>query len=234
MRALVALAVVVIPVLAQPSAAARIDHILLGVPDLERTLEDLSKVLGVTPVYGGKHPGGTHNALLSLGPHTYLELIALQPGVKGSEVGEDDLAKLTRPEPVGWAVSAPDLASLRRRLARAGFEVDPHPRGSRTTPAGTVLHWQTFGLRADLQGAPFFIDWSKATPHPASTSPAGCTLASFKLISPDAKRLERLRSALDLEVVIVEGPALAYTLTLDCPEGPVTFRTTAGDPTKVF
>src|SRR5688572_11066079 len=78
-----------------------IDHILIGVPDLERTVDDLAKALGVRPVYGGKHPRGTHNALLSLGPHTYLEFIALQPGVAGADIGMGGLVGLTRPVPVG-------------------------------------------------------------------------------------------------------------------------------------
>ena len=53
--------------------AAQVDHILLGIDDLDRGMEQFEKLTGVRPVYGGKHPRGTHNALVSLGNGTYLE-----------------------------------------------------------------------------------------------------------------------------------------------------------------
>ncbi len=106
----------------QPSIV--IDHILIGVPDLDRTVDDLAKALGVRPVYGGKHPRGTHNALLSLGGHTYLEFIALQPGVAGADIGMDDLVGLSKPVPIGWAVAAPSTPALRGALARSDFSTE--------------------------------------------------------------------------------------------------------------
>jgi hypothetical protein len=162
---------------------ARIDHILLGVPDRTLATAELEKLFGVRPVYGGKHPRGTHNALLSLGPRLYLELIALQPGASGTAIGTNDLEKLSKPEPIGWAVSGTSLA-VRESLTKAGFDLAAPEPGSRTTPSGSVLKWQTFDLRTAVQGAPFFIEWSADTPHPATTSPSGCTLVSFQIASP--------------------------------------------------
>ena len=49
------------------ASAAQIDHVILGIDDLDRGVKAFEAATGVKPVYGGKHPGGTHNALVSLG-----------------------------------------------------------------------------------------------------------------------------------------------------------------------
>src|SRR5947209_6676597 len=59
---------------------ARIDHVILGAADLDRGVAVFERMTGVRPVYGGKHPGGTHTALVSLGGRTYLEIVAVEPG----------------------------------------------------------------------------------------------------------------------------------------------------------
>ncbi len=60
---------------------SRIDHIILGVNDLQKGIEEFERRTGVKAVYGGAHPGrGTHNALASLGePGSYLEILAPNP-----------------------------------------------------------------------------------------------------------------------------------------------------------
>jgi len=199
-----------------------IDHILIGVADLDRGIEELTKATGVRPLYGGKHPRGTHNALLSLGGHRYLELIALQPDA-ASVPGMDELRSLTEPTPIGWAVSAGDMTSLQRDLKRAGIAVSKPADGSRVTPAGSTLRWQTAGLVKEVQAAPFFIAWAAGTPHPSTTSPSGCTLASFGIASPDAKSLQSLITALDLKVAVMKDRKASYYVTLDCPKGNVRF-----------
>jgi hypothetical protein len=210
---------------AEPSPSIGIDHILIGVPNLDHTVDDLAKALGVRPIYGGKHPRGSHNALLSLGPRTYLEFIALQPGVAGADIGMGDLDGLTKPVPVGWAVAAPTVTSLRASLARSDFALSEPEPGSRTTPAGEVLQWQALGLKTEPAGAPFFIVWSPETRHPSATSPPGCKLVSLQVTTPDSKQLLALSSALALPVQVLHGPAVRFSVGLDCPTGPVTFRT---------
>lgn len=199
---------------------AQIDHILLGIDDLARGIDSFEQLTGVRPVYGGKHPGGTHNALVSLGDGTYLEILALQPDVAPPQeyAGLEQLRKLT---PIGWAVSAKDSAQLRGRLTAAGLAVTEPNTGSRTTPAGATLSWQTFGLKDNFAEAPFFIVWSARSPHPSTTSPTGCKLQSWRIAAQSRKNLEKLRTALELQVDVAEASATSLRLSLNCPKGPV-------------
>jgi len=206
-----------------PQNQPHVDHVLLGAADLDRATEMVAKATGVRPAFGGKHPRGTQNALLSLGGGSYLEIIALQPGAK-APAGFSDLAKLETPALIGWAVSGGDLESLRHRLEQGGFQLTPPEPGSRITPAGTTLNWQTFNVAHEFAQAPFFIVWSAGTPHPSTTSPAGCKLRDFVVAGPDLTDLKRLKSTLALRVDLAASPKPGFTLRLDCPKGPVTFK----------
>jgi hypothetical protein len=224
MKSLILLSVLVVaPAMAGPNPHARIDHIILGAADLDRATRAFELMTGVRPVYGGKHPSGTHNALVSLGSQTYLEIIAAQPG---SPV-PDWLPNLADPDdltPVGFAVTADDGVALRRDLVAAGFMLTESRPGARTTPSGATLNWQTFRFAGDIKQMPFFILWTPETQHPSATSPSGCKLERFAIASPDSERLNRMRIALDLPVAVTDGSKLAMTLELTCPKGRVVFK----------
>ena len=52
-----------------------IDHLVIMVQDLDRAAKDYER-LGFTVVAGGKHPVGSHNALIAFADGSYLEIIA--------------------------------------------------------------------------------------------------------------------------------------------------------------
>jgi Glyoxalase-like domain len=198
-----------------------IDHVIVGIADLEQGIRLLTELTGVTPERGGQHPGrGTQNALLSLGPRTYLELLA--PAGEPSEEMKF-LAGLQKLTPIGWAIGARDLDATKSRLEAADFRVSAPRDGSRVRPDGQVLRWRTAALE-DVPGdlTPFLIEWSAQTPHPATTSPAGCTLESLEIGGPKIESLAKLVTELRLGATVHDGTAPELSLTLDCPAGRVT------------
>jgi len=187
-----------------------VDHVVLGISDLDRGIRELESLTGVRAVYGGEHPDrGTHNALVSLGADTYVEIIAPRAGaVVSADLA--NLAKLEHLTPVGWAVGA-----SRAQVERSGVEATAPRAGSRRQPSGNVLHWETFELAQPLDNAPFFIRWRDAAQHPAKTSPGGCSLGGIGFDDPKADELTRVIRALGFEFPVASGPA-AMRVTLQC------------------
>jgi hypothetical protein len=172
-----------------------LDHLLLGCRDLDEGIGFVEKQTGVRPAMGGVHPGrGTRNALLSLGPLHYLEVIAPDPAQTGIPTGRAELPamlrQLTAPALVDWAVHTSDIAGVAERWRKAGVAFHGPTPGARARPDGKMLHWQTLNLDNDRDGLmPFFIQWGAATVHPSVDAPAGCRLESFAVVGPDGVAL---------------------------------------------
>jgi len=131
-----------------------IDHVAIVVNDLESAIGSYTRA-GFTVVRGGKHPIGTHNALIAFADGSYLELIAfLKPNTghpwqialeKGSGIVDfcmatDDLAA--------------DVESMRRAGARFG---NPYPL-TRDRPDGYHLSWVLATSEPPFNGqVPFLI-----------------------------------------------------------------------------
>lgn len=157
-----------------------LDHILLGCSDLEKGIAHLEALSGFRAVPGGSHPGrGTRNALLKLGPHSYLEIIAPDPQQE-SLAWFPQLATLSEPQLVAYAVRHPDLQAHAAVLREKGIVcLGPTP-GSRARPDGKLLRWKTLTYQDDRGGLlPFFIEWDEHSPHPSSDAPGALALLSF-------------------------------------------------------
>ena len=185
-----------------------IDHIVYAVPDLESGMTDIETLLGVRPVPGGRHPDfGTHNALLSLGPATYLEIIAPDPSLAVPDQGRafgitDDQA----PGILTWALRVEAIQSLADKARIAGIELGPIEAGSRQKPDGSVLSWQLSSPTAMLlDGAiPFLISWGD-TPHPATTAPGGGELVEFRIEHPEADKVREALTVLGVDITVTEA-----------------------------
>ncbi len=216
-----------VPMQTQPSV--KIDHIILGINDLERGVEEFSRLTGVRPAFGGVHPGrGTHNALASLGDGSYVEIVALNPA-EPSQAGATNpmagLAGMTSLTPIGWAISSTDLAALKTQAEAAGVTTTQVSPGARRLPDGSTLKWMTVGVTQPAHDwAPFFIQWTDPALQPARTAPGGCTLTSVALADPSPDALKTLFSAVGFDMAVTQAEQARMTVTMQCPKGTVTFQ----------
>jgi catechol 2,3-dioxygenase-like lactoylglutathione lyase family enzyme len=99
-----------------------IDHILVAVEDLDKSVEDYSIVFGFGPAWQGSHPSlGTKNALFPL-ENMYLELITKEDeGPLGEFIGEH--LKKNGESVFGLALETDDIVKAKKKLS-ASFKVD--------------------------------------------------------------------------------------------------------------
>ena len=190
-----------------------LDHILLGASSLDYGVSWLEERSGVRAAIGGVHPGrGTRNALLSLGPRRYLEIIAPDPQQSGANNEMvNHLRTIQEPRLVGWAAHTNDLNAVVQKAAAEGIAVENPRDGSRTRPDGKTLRWKSFGLKEDYAGVlPFFIEWGANSVHPSQDAPAGCSLQHFFVESPAVKEVRSVAAklGLDLDVKQAKKPFL--------------------------
>ena len=194
-----------------------LDHVILAVPSLTWGIEEFTRLTGIEPRRGGRHPGrGTENALVSLGAGHYLELLApVTPAAASAPA---------RMAPMGWALHTRDLPALIERVKAKGFQILGPVPGSRRTPDNTLLQWRTAATGGKgLEAAPFFIEWASGTPHPSTTSPGGCSLAALELTLPDTTRMHDFLITAGFVPTLRTGRSAALRITLECPKGRVTF-----------
>jgi Glyoxalase-like domain len=204
-----------------------VDHIVQGVEDLQAGIDDLAERLGVRAAHGGKHIGrGTHNALLALGGHSYLEIIAIDPDQPKPAVPVAfGLDRVRLPRLVGWATRVTDIEASAQRAAQRGYDPGPIQAMSRLQTDGTLLEWRLTPHTPDpdLLVLPFMIDWGKSE-HPSQTSPAGVTLVQLRAEHPNPGAVQPLLAAMDIDLPVDHGPEAALVATLDAPKGRIILR----------
>jgi glyoxalase-like protein len=197
-----------------------IDHLVYGTPDLAFAVADVEERYGVRAQAGGKHIGlGTHNALLALGPRTYLEIIAPDPGQPQPSVPRPfGLDGISHGGLVGWGIACPDIAAAVAKARSRGYDPGEVARMQRAGPTGAVLRWR-LTLNALTGGlVPFLISWG-GTEHPARSAPRGLILESFHLEHPDPASLAPLLNALGADTQIRQAAAPALIARLGGPHG---------------
>ncbi|MFN2385687.1 MAG: VOC family protein [Thermoanaerobaculia bacterium] len=208
------------------SAATAVDHLLLGIADLDRGIDWVEKTTGVRAAVGGTHPGmGTRNALLSLGGRRYLEIIAPDPAQKEFRFSID-VRKLAEPRLITWSAGTTDIEGLAKKARSAGLEVFGPRDGSRARPDGRTLAWKTFGIRSahgadGVEPIPFFIQWDAGSVHPSQDSPAGCDLEELALEHPRPAEVAATLEKLGIRAQVKTAEKARLTARLRTPKGTV-------------
>lgn len=204
-----------------------VDHLVYATPNLQVGVERVERLLGVRASPGGQHPGrGTRNALLSLGPGAYLEIIGPDPDqpppAQPRPFGIDGLKA---PTLVTWAAKGKDLEQLASNAQSRGVTLGEVISGSRRRGDGVMLSWRYTDPRTVVADGvvPFFIDWGK-TPHPATTATPGASLVSLRAEHPDAERVQRMLTGLGLELKVQPGSRTALIAIISSPRGQVELR----------
>ena len=181
---------------------SRLDHLVYATPDLWATVRELEKLLGAAATLGGRHPAwGTRNALLSLGPRVYLEVIGPDPAVgRSADRRPYGLEGLRAPRLSTWVARDEKLESVVRTARSLGVELGEVQRRSREKP-----------------------DWGDS-PHPAVDAAVGCRLHAFGGVHPDADRIRSVLRGLDLDLPVTPGEKPCLIAEITGPKGKLEIR----------
>lgn len=208
-----------------PAARDALDHLLIGAPTLEAGIRWLEDRTGVRAARGGSHPGlGTWNALASLGPMQYVEIIApdpAQPGIGTFYV--PGLRDFDGPRVTSWAARGRDLANGFPSTLPDDFSCEPARSGARVRPDGKPLAWTLAFPRHREEGnfggaLPFLIEWESLENHPGGSAPPGLTLRSLSIQHPKSVSLGRALASLGIECAVI-GAAASIRAELETPRG---------------
>lgn len=198
-----------------------LDHLLVGVSNLALGVDWIMEIFGVRPVYGGRHPGGTANYLLSLGPDTYVELLGPDPNSESKTEGLlFGIETLVEPRLVTWAARGIGLKALVAKANEHGVPLGQVRSGKRARPDGEEITWDyTDPTAFPSKGlVPFLIDWG-STPHPSMSSPAAGRLISLRAEHPDPASVRFMLDVLNLDLQVDEGSEPRLVARIQTLEG---------------
>ena len=213
------------------TAKNAVDHLVLGVNDLQSGIKWFEQQTGICAAIGCSHPGkGTQNALVSLGNddcQQYLEIIAPDPRQTEHELAAE-LLTLATPRLVLWASATIEMEVITDEAKTVGFITNGPTDGSRKRPDGNVLKWQLLNVARETEKElryfnllPFFIQWDKDSLHPSQDSPAGCQLVSLEFAHPDAEAMTAAMNSLGIKACVSKASAPAIIATLQTPKGEI-------------
>jgi catechol 2,3-dioxygenase-like lactoylglutathione lyase family enzyme len=163
-----------------------IDHLVVVVPDLDEAVRRWQG-RGFAPVPGGRHPHGTHNALIALADGSYVELIAFWEPTPAH--------RWWKPLQAGGGLidvclATDDLAADIAAWRAAGVAMDDPRPFRRVRPDGYEVRWRLAIPQGAHRGvAPFLIEddtpRTERVPHQTAHANGAAGVASITLAVPD-------------------------------------------------
>src|ERR1700687_4890060 len=116
-----------------------IDHIIIGVQNLEKAALQFSQKLGLAVSGGGTHPtGGTANRIIVIGD-TYLELIAIHNSAEAQQSMLNRLA--TQEGYLNFVLASNDIEADSKAMTNRGIQILGPIPGSLRAADGRTRGW---------------------------------------------------------------------------------------------
>ncbi|MBK8980028.1 MAG: VOC family protein [Planctomycetes bacterium] len=201
----------------------RIDHLVCATPDLDATIDDLERVLGVRPVAGGGDAApGTRSARLSLGSSTFLEIVGPDSQQAAPEGGRPfGIDRLGEARLVNWAANTGNLEETRSWSAAHGLDLGATVVHRSLDGAGRVSRGTAPG---DEPLVPFFVERDPAWRPPVAQASTAAVLVGLRAEHPDPTAARSPLRALGLGLTVAVGPERRLIATVATPRGLVELR----------
>lgn len=157
-------------------SALRLDHIVIGVPDVDEAERELSLVLGRRPSWRGRHPTyGTTNVLYRL-DNAYIELLAPDADAAAGTAWTGYLGSFLEMHGSGLfavAFTTDDVATQAAELRARGIPIEEPASGEGVDlMTGAVRHWVNARIPvAATRGAPSFVIEHRSPPDALPMAP---------------------------------------------------------------
>ena len=133
-----------------------IDHIVIAVDSLARAIETW-RGLGFSVIEGGRHPYGSHNALIGFADGSYIELLGFYEESPAHPWW--DLLHERGGGFIDFCLATDDICADHRAFRAQGVDGSDLIEGGRTRPDGYQVKWINNKVGGDWQGLiPFIIE----------------------------------------------------------------------------
>lgn len=205
------------PLIIRQPDGTLLDHVALGVPDIQKGLDYVESLTGLRPIVNevSARAGCSYVvAQLSLGGEQFLEIIGPNPAVEGELEGIGAYAAaMPGPKLMFWVMGVRDFGAYLRDAARAGYTF------------GDTRHVKNGGYEYQIGAIgmefvphiPSVIEWKAREDAKELAATSGCRIADFTVHHPEPETLQKVYDALGIGMLVRRGEKPRLRLVLETP-----------------